>query len=129
MTRLLTLCLVVGAIIGLGAQAPNTNRPDPRTVRLRGDRFSPLTYDEMTPAQKTMIEHLIAGPRGGTTEGPFNVQLRSPEIGWNLMTQRVRLLTCRRKPRPIARSKCPKRPPLFPTTTISSALTGLAPRT
>jgi len=63
-----------------GAQAPAT-RPDPRAVRLRGDRFRPLTYDEMTPAQRTMIEHVIGGPRGGGTEGPFNVQLRSPEMG------------------------------------------------
>jgi 4-carboxymuconolactone decarboxylase len=81
MTRLLTVVLAVGAIISVGAQAPNTNRPNPRDVRLRGDRFRGLTYDEMTPAQRTMIEHLIAGPRGGTTEGPFNVQLRSPEMG------------------------------------------------
>jgi 4-carboxymuconolactone decarboxylase len=58
-----------------GAQAR-----DPRSVRLRGDRFRPLTYEEMTPAQRTMIEHLLAGPRGGT-EGPFNVLLRSPEMG------------------------------------------------
>ena len=56
-------------------------RPDPRTIRLRGGRFRPLTWDEMTPAQRTMIEHLLAGPRSGTLEGPFNVQLRSPEMG------------------------------------------------
>jgi 4-carboxymuconolactone decarboxylase len=80
MTRLFTLCAAF-AIIGVAAaQAPNTQRPDPRSVRLRGDRFKPLTYEEMTPAQKTMIEHVLAGPRGGT-DGPFNVQLRSPEMG------------------------------------------------
>jgi 4-carboxymuconolactone decarboxylase len=54
--------------------------PNPRDVRLTGDRFKPLTYDEMTPAQKTMIENLLAGERRGTG-GPFNVLLRSPEIG------------------------------------------------
>src|SRR6266566_5140624 len=80
MTRLLSVCLAVVGIVGLGAQAPNTSRPDPRTIRLRGDRFKPLTYDEMTPAQKTMIEHLLAGPRAGAN-GPFNVLLRSPEMG------------------------------------------------
>jgi 4-carboxymuconolactone decarboxylase len=85
MPRLLTLCVVVLSIAGAGAQAPNATRPDPRSVRLRGDRFRPLTYDEMTPAQKTMIEHLLAGPRGGT-EGPFNVLLRTPEMG-DLMQQ------------------------------------------
>jgi hypothetical protein len=58
------------------AQAP-VQRPDPRSIKLRGNRFKPLTYDEMTPAQKTMVEHLIAGPRGGVN-GPFNVLLRSP---------------------------------------------------
>ena len=71
-----------GATAGAAAagQTPTTPPPDPRSVRLRGDRFKPLSYDEMTPAQKTMIEHLLAGPRGGT-EGPFNVLLRSPEMG------------------------------------------------
>lgn len=81
MTRLLTLAAASLAIASLSAaQAPPTQRPDPRSVRLRGDRFKPLTYDEMTPAQKTMIEHVLSGPRGGT-DGPFNVQLRSPEMG------------------------------------------------
>ena len=63
------------------AQAAGRTRPDPRTIKLRGDRFRPLAWDEMTPAQRTMIEHLLAGPRAGTLEGPFNVQLRSPEMG------------------------------------------------
>ena len=81
MTRLLTLFLAVGGIVGLGAQAPNPGRPNPRDIRLRGDRFKPLTYDEMTAPQKAMIEHLLTGPRGGSTDGPFNVQLRSPEMG------------------------------------------------
>jgi 4-carboxymuconolactone decarboxylase len=82
MTRLLTLAAATFAIAGLSAaQAPTTQRTDPRTVRLRGDRFKGLTYDEMTPAQRTMIEHVLSGPRGGGAEGPFNVQLRSPEMG------------------------------------------------
>jgi 4-carboxymuconolactone decarboxylase len=79
MTRTLMLCTVVGLVAVTAAQAP-TGRPDPRTVRLRGDRFRPLTYDEMTPAQRMMIEHVLAGPRG-SVDGPFNVQLRSPEMG------------------------------------------------
>jgi 4-carboxymuconolactone decarboxylase len=81
MTRLLIACAALLAIVGVtAAQAPTTQRPDPRSIRLRGDRFKPLTYDEMTPAQKTMLEHLLAGPRAGAN-GPFNVLLRSPEIG------------------------------------------------
>ena len=63
----------LGALVALALSAPNLN--------LRGDRFKPLTYDEMTPQQKTMIDHLLAGERRGSTEGPFNVFLRSPEMG------------------------------------------------
>lgn len=57
------------------AQAPAN--PD---LHLRGDRFKPLTYSELTPEQKTMADHLLAGERGGLN-GPFNVTLRSPEMG------------------------------------------------
>ena len=81
MTRLITLWTVALAIMSVSASQTNTPRPDPRSIRLRGDRFKPLTWDEMTMPQRTMIEHLMAGPRGGSTEGPFNVQLRSPEMG------------------------------------------------
>jgi 4-carboxymuconolactone decarboxylase len=61
-------------------QTPAKQAPDPRSVVLVGDRFHPLKYDEMTPEQKTMIDHLFAGERGGA-RGPFNVLLRSPEVG------------------------------------------------
>jgi 4-carboxymuconolactone decarboxylase len=83
MTRALIACTVVLALVGIttAAQAPSTQpRPDPKNIQLRGDRFKALTYDEMTPAQKTMVEHLFAGPRAGAN-GPFNVLLRSPEMG------------------------------------------------
>jgi len=82
MIRLLVVCAVACAFVGtIVAQAPPAQqRPDPRSIKLRGNRFKPLTYDEMTPAQKTMVEHLLAGPRGGVN-GPFNVLLRSPEVG------------------------------------------------
>src|ERR1700722_10273120 len=52
----------------------------PPKLDLRGDRFKPLTYEQLNPAQKTMIDHLLSGERG-TTTGPFNVLLRSPEMG------------------------------------------------
>jgi 4-carboxymuconolactone decarboxylase len=81
MTRSLAFAAIALTVAGLSGQAPGAQqRPDPKTVRLRGDRFKPLTYDEMTPAQRTMIEHVLSGPRG-STDGPFNVQLRSPEMG------------------------------------------------
>ena len=81
MTRLLLFVATALTAVGItAAQAPSAGRPDPRSLHLRGDRFKPLTYDEMTPAQKTMIEHLLSGPRAGAG-GPFNVLLRSPEMG------------------------------------------------
>jgi 4-carboxymuconolactone decarboxylase len=74
--RVHLLYLGAAALFGLAlAQAPAT-----RDLRLRGDRFQPLTYDKLTPEQKTMVEHLLSGERGGMN-GPFNVTLRSPEMG------------------------------------------------
>ena len=69
---------VASALVFAGlamAQAPAS--PD---LHLRGDRFKPLTYDQLTPEQKAMADHLLAGERGGMN-GPFNVTLRSPEMG------------------------------------------------
>jgi 4-carboxymuconolactone decarboxylase len=85
MPRLLIVCATVltaaGAVIAVRAQAPATQpRPDAKSIVFRGDRFKPLTWSEMTPAQKMMVEHLVAGPRAGAN-GPFNVLLRSPEMG------------------------------------------------
>src|SRR5579862_6164355 len=54
--------------------------PIPADLQLRGDRFKPLTAAELTSEQKLMVEHLLAGERGGMN-GPFNVTLRSPEMG------------------------------------------------
>jgi len=76
---------VVGLVGSLGmafAQNPGPGAPppDPNSVRLVGDRFKPLTYREMTPAQKKMFEGVISGERRGAG-GPFNVLLRSPEMG------------------------------------------------
>jgi 4-carboxymuconolactone decarboxylase len=77
--------IVTGVIAALAVAAaqnpgPTAPRPDPNTVRMVGDRFKPLTYAEMTPAQKKMFENLISGERRGAA-GPFNVLLRSPEMG------------------------------------------------
>jgi len=75
--------VMIGAITIASGQAPSKQAkqaPDPRSLVLVGDRFKPLKYDDMTPEQKTMIDHLLAGERGGAN-GPFNVLLRSPEVG------------------------------------------------
>jgi 4-carboxymuconolactone decarboxylase len=52
----------------------------PANFSLTGDRFKPLTWDTMSPAQKTMVQHILAGDRKNLG-GPFNVLLRSPEMG------------------------------------------------
>ena len=50
---------------------------DPKLV---GTRFAPLTWHQMSEAQKTMTRHVLDGPRTAMT-GPFNVMLRSPVMG------------------------------------------------
>ena len=47
---------------------------------LVGDRFAALKFEAMTPEQRTMVEHLLSGERH-RMGGPFNVLLRSPEMG------------------------------------------------
>ena len=74
--RLQVISIGIAILAGLAA----AQDPKPSDIHLRGDRFKPLTYDTMTPAQKTMLEHLLAGERGGAN-GPFNVTLRDPEMG------------------------------------------------
>ena len=70
------IALIAVSFIGAGAmfaQAP----PD---FSLRGDRFAPLTWEKMTAEQRTMTEHVLAGPRR-SLDGPMNILLRSPEMG------------------------------------------------
>src|SRR5258708_25190948 len=54
--------------------------------RMRGDRLRPLTAEELTPEQRGLVDALLSGPRGDLN-GPFNVYLRSPDLGDRL--QRV----------------------------------------
>jgi len=65
----------LGLVAIANAQAPRT-----ADLQLRGDRFKPLTYAQMTAEQKTLTDHLLSSERGGMN-GPFNVLLRSPEMG------------------------------------------------
>ena len=69
---------ILAFLAALGAAAAQTSAP--ANLNLRGDRFRPLKWEEMTPEQKTMINNLLSGERG-TTTGPFNALLRSPEMG------------------------------------------------
>jgi 4-carboxymuconolactone decarboxylase len=71
--------LVVAAVVVLMVTTM-AQTPGSPALNLVGDRFKPLTYDQMTPAQKTLTDHLLSGERRGMG-GPFNVLLRSPEMG------------------------------------------------
>lgn len=48
--------------------------------QLRGKRFAPLTWPEMTPAQQQMTQSVLGGKRS-SMQGPYNVLLRSPALG------------------------------------------------
>src|ERR1017187_9204955 len=72
--------LLIACILSMGLAGAQTGSVNKQNLGLVGDRFKPLTYDEMTPAQKTMIDHLLSGERQNLG-GPFNVLLRSPEMG------------------------------------------------
>jgi 4-carboxymuconolactone decarboxylase len=77
--RFQLVCIATIALISAGlalAQGPKA----PAGLHLRGDRFKPLTYVQMTPEQKTLVDHVLAGPRA-SMDGPFNIMLRSPEMG------------------------------------------------
>ena len=65
---------------------PSTPTPGGRPpLNLRGNRFKPLTWETLSPSQLTMVEGVMAGQRG-SMQGPYNVLLRSPELG-NLAQQ------------------------------------------
>ena len=47
---------------------------------MRGNRFQALTWDVMSPEQQAMTRAVLDGKRG-SMQGPYNVLLRSPEVG------------------------------------------------
>src|SRR6202047_4972058 len=46
---------------------------------LTGERMAEIPLDKMTPAQRTVADAIMSGPRY-TMSGPFNAWLRSPEL-------------------------------------------------
>jgi 4-carboxymuconolactone decarboxylase len=69
--------LIIAALLGALASAAAIAVAAPE-LNLRGDRFRPLSYDELNPAQKAMADRELASPsRSGG--GPLNIFLRSPE--------------------------------------------------
>jgi 4-carboxymuconolactone decarboxylase len=79
MEMMMRIKLTGTAIFGLAAiaMAQTPTSPD---LHLRGDRFKPLTYDQLNPKQKMLADNVLAGDRG-SLNGPYNVFLRSPEMG------------------------------------------------
>jgi len=65
--------LLIFVVLGVASsQAP---------APLRGDRFKPIEYAQMTAEQKVMADLVMSGKIQGGTGGPFNVLLRSPALG------------------------------------------------
>jgi 4-carboxymuconolactone decarboxylase len=64
--------LLAGIAVAAAAEVP--------PFTLRGDRFKPLTWEAMTPEQRTMTAHVLSGKRG-SLNGPYNVLMRSPVMG------------------------------------------------
>ncbi|PQA82989.1 4-carboxymuconolactone decarboxylase [Limnohabitans sp. TS-CS-82] len=54
-------------------------QPQP-DFEMRGNRFQPLTWQAMTAEQQAMTRAVLDGKRG-SMQGPYNVLLRSPEVG------------------------------------------------
>ncbi|SRR6266536_203905 len=76
--RLRIVCTgLIGCVVGAMVTVMAQNRP---ALNLAGDRFKPLTYETMTAEQKALTDHILSGPRA-SMGGPFNVLLRSPEMG------------------------------------------------
>jgi 4-carboxymuconolactone decarboxylase len=48
-------------------------------LALTGERFPEIPLDKMTPAQRTIADAIMSGPRKGMS-GPFNAWLRTPEL-------------------------------------------------
>jgi len=48
-------------------------------LALTGERMTEIPLDKMTPAQRTVADAIMTGPRK-SIGGPFNAWLRSPEL-------------------------------------------------
>ncbi len=70
--------LAVSLFLGQAAIAQSSS--ENIELNLIGNRFAPLEYKDLDEQQRTMVQHLRAGPRTGI-RGPFNTLLRSPVMG------------------------------------------------
>ncbi len=71
---------------GQKPELPVRARPPHSTTRDAGPEcFKPLAAEDMTPAQKNLMELLTSGKIEGGTRGPVNILLRSPDIGEGIL--------------------------------------------
>jgi 4-carboxymuconolactone decarboxylase len=61
------------------AQAPAAGAAS-GDLNLRGDRFKPLTASDLNAEQKAFVDEVLKAPNP-TLAGPYNMLLRSPELG------------------------------------------------
>jgi len=82
MNRSLLHRVAIGAalLFAVAALAQRPSPPDLAALGLTGGRFAPLTWEQLNPEQRALIESVLAGPRANLG-GPFNVLLRSPTTG------------------------------------------------
>ena len=62
------------------ASAGGAAQADPTDLALVGNRFPPLKWSQLNEQQRTMMRHVLDGPRTAPN-GPFNVMLRAPLMG------------------------------------------------
>jgi 4-carboxymuconolactone decarboxylase len=81
------LCGFLSLLAGAADLAAQSTGPavvaaqaDPADLKLVGNRFPALSWAQLSEQQKTMMRHVLDGPRTAPN-GPFNVMLRAPVMG------------------------------------------------
>jgi len=69
----------IGTMCLLSAGLSLAQNQIPQDLKLKGDRFRPLTSQELTPEQRTMVANTLRNQ--SSLAGPTNVMLRSPVVG------------------------------------------------
>src|SRR5262245_26401927 len=75
-----SLLMGAGELAAQSTASAGAAPPDPTNLELVGNRFPPLKWAQMNEQQKTMMRHVLDGPRTAPN-GPFNVMLRAPVMG------------------------------------------------
>lgn len=72
--------LMAGGLAAQSTASAGAAPADPTNLELVGNRFPPLKWAQLNEQQKTMMRHVLDGPRTAPN-GPFNVMLRAPLMG------------------------------------------------